>query len=92
MNKSTIPESKRTVIFTEEEARFIHEIEHSFGVDDAVDALEEITNTLLNHPSQLHNDIGNHYFLLRQLREFHAKLIGRLAPVGEAYNELLFNT
>lgn len=85
MNKQIeIPEAKRTVTFTQEEAEFINYIRHSFSVENAIESLEEIANYLLNQPHKLTDDAGNHYFLLRQLKEFHAKLIGRLAPVGEA--------
>lgn len=80
-----IPESLRTVVFTEEEAAFIHRIMESLDVDAAVGSLEEIAQVLLNATNEIRHDIGDHYFLLRKLREFHATLIDRLAPVGEAY-------
>jgi hypothetical protein len=79
-----IPESLRTVVFTEE-AAFIPKIMGSLDVDAAVGSLEEITQILLNATNEIRHDIGDHYFLLRQLREFHAIFINRLAPVGEAY-------
>jgi hypothetical protein len=83
--EKAIPESLRTVVFTEEEAAFIHRIIESLNVDAAVGSLEEIAQILLNATNEIRYDIGDHYFLLRQLREFHATLINRLAPVGEAY-------
>lgn len=86
-----IPESLRTVVFTEKEAAFIHKIMESLDVDAAVGSLEEIAQILLNATNEIRYDIGDHYFLLRQLREFHATLISRIAPVGEAYWETFRN-
>ncbi|PVD50810.1 hypothetical protein DC498_17715 [Terrimonas sp.] len=80
-------EKERTVTFTEEEAEVISRILFSFCPADAAEALEEIAQNLLNDTEKLHSDIGQHYFLLRQLKEFHAALFERLKPIRRAYHE-----
>lgn len=90
MSNKLLPESKRTVTFTEEEAQLISEIIFGFSTNDVTESLEEVAQNLFNNidGNSLCPDFGNHYFLLRQLRRFHAGLINRLKPVGEAYQKI----
>lgn len=88
-SKGVLSEKERTVTFSLREAEFIADTINSFDKNDAVRALEEVANQLFNNIENVHSDIGNYYYLLRQLREFHEKLIDRLEPVGLAYSKAL---
>lgn len=87
MNKISLPESKRTVVFSEKDAKIIEETIDWIDERSVTEAMENVTNILLNNVRELPSDIGNIYFTLRRLKDFHAKLISRLKPVGEAYKE-----
>ena len=90
MSKNQLPESARTVIFTEEEAELISEIVSIFNTEQATESLEKVAQNLFNTVGEggLMADIGYHYFILCQIRRFHSGLIDRLRPVGEAYQEV----
>jgi hypothetical protein len=87
MNEISLPESSRTVVLSEEDAKIIEETIDWIDERSVTEAMGNVTNILLNNVRELPSDIGNIYFTLRRLQEFHAKLIARLKPVGEAYKE-----
>lgn len=90
MSKQTLPESKRTVVFRQEEAKAISEIAFSFDAKAAAEAVDEVGQHLLNYSSDQGEaipDVGDCFFIIRKLRDFHSMLIDRLKPVAKAYQE-----
>lgn len=83
---SILTEAQKTVVFTDKQLVAIYDALTGFDPEHVTDAIEEVFQQLLNNSSSLHADLGNPYFILRQLRDFYTKLHPAMQLV---YNEYL---